>query len=209
MAQRQRHARPPGAPRGQRAAAATPAIIPVMFFVLALFLASIGPGNIATAALLAPMAMAVGAPGRHSAVPDGDHGRQRRQGRVAVAVRADRHHRQRPDGPDRPGRHRVDDLRQQPDGPRRGHLRRLLPVRRLEAVHAVARSADGADAADAEPFESAALADARRAGVGGARRDPVQPARRHGGARRRRRSCRSPRPATRRRRSSACRGASS
>lgn len=36
-------------------------IIPVMFFVVALVLSSIGPGNIATAALLAPMGMAVGA----------------------------------------------------------------------------------------------------------------------------------------------------
>src|SRR5262245_20048636 len=35
-------------------------IIPVMFFVVALGLASIGPGNIATTALLAPMAMAIG-----------------------------------------------------------------------------------------------------------------------------------------------------
>jgi Na+/H+ antiporter NhaD/arsenite permease-like protein len=34
-------------------------LIPVMFFVLGASLASIGPGNIATAALLAPMAMAV------------------------------------------------------------------------------------------------------------------------------------------------------
>ncbi|MGQ0732747.1 MAG: SLC13 family permease [Acidobacteriota bacterium] len=35
-------------------------IVPVMFFFVALFLATIGPGNIATAALLAPMAMAIG-----------------------------------------------------------------------------------------------------------------------------------------------------
>ena len=35
-------------------------IIPVMFFLVALVLSSIGPGNIATAALLAPMAMAIG-----------------------------------------------------------------------------------------------------------------------------------------------------
>jgi Na+/H+ antiporter NhaD/arsenite permease-like protein len=35
-------------------------IIPVMFFVVALVLSTIGPGNIATAALLAPMAMAIG-----------------------------------------------------------------------------------------------------------------------------------------------------
>ena len=35
-------------------------LIPVMFFVLACLIASVGPGNIATAAMLAPMAMAVG-----------------------------------------------------------------------------------------------------------------------------------------------------
>ena len=34
-------------------------LIPVMFFVLAATLASVGPGNVSTAALLAPMAMAV------------------------------------------------------------------------------------------------------------------------------------------------------
>src|ERR1041384_6775099 len=34
-------------------------VIPVMFFVLAAALASMGPGNVSTAALLAPMAMAV------------------------------------------------------------------------------------------------------------------------------------------------------
>ena len=36
-------------------------VIPIMFFVLSFFLASIGPGNIATTALVAPMAMAVAA----------------------------------------------------------------------------------------------------------------------------------------------------
>ncbi len=36
-------------------------VIPVMFFLIALALSSIGPGNIATTAILAPMAMAVGA----------------------------------------------------------------------------------------------------------------------------------------------------
>ncbi len=41
-------------------------LIPVMFFVVAAALSSIGPGNIATAALLAPMGMAVGA---RAAVP--------------------------------------------------------------------------------------------------------------------------------------------
>ena len=34
-------------------------VIPIMFFILSFFLASIGPGNIATTALVAPMAMAV------------------------------------------------------------------------------------------------------------------------------------------------------
>jgi Na+/H+ antiporter NhaD/arsenite permease-like protein len=41
-------------------------LIPVMFFVIALFLSSIGPGNISTSAILAPMAMAVG---HQAAVP--------------------------------------------------------------------------------------------------------------------------------------------
>jgi Na+/H+ antiporter NhaD/arsenite permease-like protein len=36
-------------------------VVPIMFFVLAATLASIGPGNIATAALIAPMAMATAA----------------------------------------------------------------------------------------------------------------------------------------------------
>lgn len=36
-------------------------VIPVMFFLIALGLSSIGPGNIGTTAILAPMAMAVGA----------------------------------------------------------------------------------------------------------------------------------------------------
>lgn len=35
-------------------------LIPIMFFVVALGLSTIGPGNIATSALLAPMAMAIG-----------------------------------------------------------------------------------------------------------------------------------------------------
>lgn len=39
-------------------------LIPVMFFIVALAIATMGPGNIATAALLAPMAMAVGARAR-------------------------------------------------------------------------------------------------------------------------------------------------
>lgn len=34
-------------------------VIPIMFFVLSFFMSSIGPGNIATTALIAPMAMAV------------------------------------------------------------------------------------------------------------------------------------------------------
>ena len=35
-------------------------LIPVMFFALACLIASVGPGNVATAAMMAPMAMAVG-----------------------------------------------------------------------------------------------------------------------------------------------------
>ena len=49
------------AARAVRACRGNAGIIPVMFFLIALALSSIGPGNIATTAILAPMAMAVGA----------------------------------------------------------------------------------------------------------------------------------------------------
>lgn len=54
------------AARGVRICRGNAGLIPVMFFVVAAALSSIGPGNIATAALLAPMGMAVGA---RAAVP--------------------------------------------------------------------------------------------------------------------------------------------
>ena len=54
-----------------------------------------------------------GRAGRHPAAADGDHGRQRRAGRHAVAVRADRHRRPRRDGAHRPWRRRVADVRLQ------------------------------------------------------------------------------------------------
>lgn len=54
------------AARGVRVCRGNSGLIPVMFFVVAAALSSIGPGNIATAALLAPMGMAVGA---RAAVP--------------------------------------------------------------------------------------------------------------------------------------------
>jgi len=49
------------AARAVRACRGNAGVIPVMFFLIALALSSIGPGNIATTAILAPMAMAVGA----------------------------------------------------------------------------------------------------------------------------------------------------
>jgi len=49
------------AARAVRACRGNAGVIPVMFFVIAVALSSIGPGNIATTAILAPMAMAVGA----------------------------------------------------------------------------------------------------------------------------------------------------
>ena len=60
MAQQQRHAR--AASRRARCAPASgnAGVIPIMFFIIAVTLSSIGPGNIATTAILAPMAMAVG-----------------------------------------------------------------------------------------------------------------------------------------------------
>ena len=76
--------------------------IPIMFFVLGAALSSMGPGNIATAALLAPLAMATAVRSRHPAVSHGHHGRQRRKLRRALALRPDRHHRQRHHGQERP-----------------------------------------------------------------------------------------------------------
>ncbi len=80
-------------------------IIPVMFFVVALLLSSIGPGNIATAALLAPMGMAVGA---QAGVPPFLTALMLGNGAQAGALSPfapDRRHRQRRDGHDRPGGH--------------------------------------------------------------------------------------------------------
>ena len=85
-------------------------VVPIMFFVLAAALASMGPGNIATAALVAPMAMTTAAARGDSAVSDGHHGGQRRQCRVAFALCAHRDHRQRPDGAKRAGRARSRNL---------------------------------------------------------------------------------------------------
>ncbi len=48
------------AARAVRACRGNAGIIPIMLFVIALALSSIGPGNIATTAIMAPMAMAVG-----------------------------------------------------------------------------------------------------------------------------------------------------
>jgi di/tricarboxylate transporter len=47
------------ASRAVRACKGSAGVIPIMFFLIAVTLASIGPGNIATTAILAPMAMAV------------------------------------------------------------------------------------------------------------------------------------------------------
>jgi di/tricarboxylate transporter len=47
------------AARAVRACKGNDGVIPIMFFAIAVTLASIGPGNIATTAILAPMAMAV------------------------------------------------------------------------------------------------------------------------------------------------------
>ena len=47
------------ASRAVRACKGSAGVIPIMFFIIAVTLASIGPGNIATTAILAPMAMAV------------------------------------------------------------------------------------------------------------------------------------------------------
>jgi len=47
------------AARAVRACKGSAGVIPIMFFIIAVTLSSIGPGNIATTAILAPMAMAI------------------------------------------------------------------------------------------------------------------------------------------------------
>src|SRR5690242_4244339 len=73
-------------------------VVPLLFFILPLILATIGPGNIAAVALIAPLAMAIAGRTGISAflmtlmVASGANAGVR-------AVRANRHHRQRVDRP--------------------------------------------------------------------------------------------------------------
>ena len=101
-------------------------LIPIMFFALGCALASMGPGNVSTAALLGSMAM-VAAGRAGSLVSDDHHGRKRRAGRRALALRAYRRHRERVDGEDRPARPRVVYLLDQPLRPCCSCIRRLRP----------------------------------------------------------------------------------
>ena len=110
-------------------------LIPIMFFVLGCALASMGPGNISTAALLGPDGDGGGGTRGDSRVSDDHHGRQRRAGRRALPLRADRRHRQRADGEDRPAGPRVVYLLDESCRTRGGRLRRLRAVRRPQAVH--------------------------------------------------------------------------
>ena len=81
-------------------------LVPIMYFVLGAALASAGPGNIATTGAARADGDGHRAADEHLAVPDGDHGRQRLQLGLAVAARADRHHRDRAHGQDRAPRSR-------------------------------------------------------------------------------------------------------
>ena len=99
-----------------------------------------------------------GRPGRGPAVPHRADARQRRPGRRALAVCAHRGHRQRGDGPHWPGRPPVGPPTATTSWPTSSvtfvaYL--LFGGWKLFASH---RSADGAEAADAEPFEGAPLA---------------------------------------------------
>src|SRR5262245_17854417 len=119
-------------------------LMPVMCFALAGLIATAGPGNVATASMMAPMAMAVagraGIPPFLMAIMGG----HRAPGRRAFPRRAHRNHRHRHHEQDRPRRIRAADLRGQFPGARPGGFRRLLPVRRLEAVHVPLRKRPGA-----------------------------------------------------------------
>ena len=61
-------------------------LMPIMFFVVTSALSSLGPGNIASAALVALVAMAVCRPGGGADVSHGHHGRQWRKRRIVLAL---------------------------------------------------------------------------------------------------------------------------
>ena len=107
-------------------------LIPMMFFILGCGLASLGPGNISTAALLGADGDGDRRARGDSSVPDDHHGRQRRAGGRALAVRADRRHRERADDQDWPAGPRVVYLLDESGRPRRGGIRRVFSVRWLK-----------------------------------------------------------------------------
>ena len=130
----ERHARPGGAslgppvPRQHRPHSRSP------FFLLGLGIASLGPGNVATAAMLAPMAMAVATRARIPPFLMALMVGMGAQAGRTLSVRAHRHHRQRPDGQDRPRRLRVAHVLVECRRPRRARVRRLCAARRREAL---------------------------------------------------------------------------
>ena len=129
--------------------------IPMMFFVLGAALSSIGPGNIATAALLAPLAMATaartGIPLFLMAIMVGNGANSG----APVSVRANRDHRERADGAQRTAGLRGADVSLQPAGARARRVRRLRALRRLEAVWCGPSSQAGRSAEASMPATSA------------------------------------------------------
>ena len=115
-------------------------LIPVMFFFLACVFGSIGPGSIASAALIGPMAMTVAAQIGVPRVSDGHHGGQRRELRVAVADRPDRHHRERHHREDGDAGGAVAELLHRVRGSRDRRVRRILHLRRMENLPLGTRS---------------------------------------------------------------------
>ena len=162
---------------------------------------------------------------RHSAVPHGDHDRQRRQRRIGLPHRSDRRHRQPAGREDRTARCAMDDLREQLHRPRGGRVRGLFPARRLEAAAPAGTMALPSRRIGARPT-SRGRRD-RRAPIppkplsrrhwltldchwrADRQRHRLQRERRHGGARRRARPHADPGRKRRRARSRRCRGTSS
>ena len=124
------------AARAVRACKGSAGVIPIMFFVIAVTLSSIGPGNIATTAILAPMAMAVA---MRAAIPPflmalmvgngAQAGALSRFAPTGIIVNKN----MEAIGLARP---RDADLPEQPARARGRHVRRVFPLRRMEAVHA-------------------------------------------------------------------------
>ena len=127
-------------------------LLPVLLFVVAFALSSVGPGAIIAVALLIPMAMAGLDARRRAALPHRAGGGERRQRRQPVADQRHRHHRQHQDGRGRHRRPRDEGVDRQLRGAPAGDGGRPTSIARRLAARPRAAATTSAD--DAPRFET-------------------------------------------------------